>query len=153
MSRAFTKEIDDAPPPPLPERPVSDAPNLVTPAGAQAIEAALAEIETQLAAVTEAEEVERLRRDQRYWLARKASMQVITTPEAPTEVGFGTRVTLDREGKTVSFQIVGEDEADPGAGKLSWTSPLAKALMGATPGDVVVFGPREEEIEVLAVEA
>jgi transcription elongation GreA/GreB family factor len=58
--------------------------------------------------------------------------------------GDGPRETLD---------IVGEDEADPAAGRVSWASPLARALMGAAVGDVVELGDRSPpvEIEVLAI--
>jgi transcription elongation GreA/GreB family factor len=51
------------------------------------------------------------------------------------------------------LHIVGEDEADPAAGAIAWTSPLARALDGASPGDVVEFqaAGHEEEVIVLSV--
>lgn len=75
--------------------------------------------------------------------------------EAPEEVAFGTRVTFRREGgKSESVELVGEDEADPAAGKLSWVSPLAQAMIGALPGEVVELETRTPtvEIQILSVE-
>ena len=70
------------------------------------------------------------------------------------QVFFGASVTVTHLGADeevdVSYQIVGIDEADPGAGRISWISPLARALMKAREGDVVKFqspaGLREIEI-------
>ena len=54
-------------------------------------------------------------------------------------VVFGSTVELiDTSGsETVSYQIVGEDEADIKLGKISYSSPIAKALIGKSEGDVV----------------
>jgi transcription elongation GreA/GreB family factor len=154
MSRAFVKEVDDAPPPPPLERPVSSAPNLVTPRGARLIDETLDRLEAALAEAGE-EEAVALRRDQRYWLARRASARPILPDAEPESVGFGTRVRIRREGTQSEVEIVGEDEADPDSGLLAWTSPLARALDEAEPGDVVelVAGGRTIPIEVLAVSA
>jgi len=153
MSRAFVKEIDDAPPPPLPERPISAAPNRVTPRGARLIDAAVADLEKQLAFSPAPEISAVLRRDLRYWLARQASVQIVPAASAPTQVGFGTRVTIRRGTRTTELTIVGEDEADPSAGLVAWTAPLARALEDAEIGDVVEFeaGGRIEEVTVLAI--
>lgn len=153
MSRAFTKEIDDAPPPPLPERPVSAAPNLVTARGAGQIEAEAAAIERQLGVAADAREIATLQRDRRYWAARLASMQVMPAVTAPNAIKFGTAVELRRTGRTLQMRIVGEDEADPAAGLIAWTSPLAVALDGAEPGESIEFaaGGRTETIEILGV--
>jgi transcription elongation GreA/GreB family factor len=75
-------------------------------------------------------------------------------PEGADEVGFGARVRIVRDdGPEETIDIVGEDEADPAAGKISWASPLARALMGAAVGDRVELGERKPpvEIEVLAI--
>jgi len=54
-------------------------------------------------------------------------------------VSFGATVTYeDEEGKQSTFQIVGADEFDVANGKISWQSPLSKALMGKREGDIVV---------------
>jgi transcription elongation GreA/GreB family factor len=66
-------------------------------------------------------------------------------------VAFGSRVRFARgDGRRQTFRIVGEDEADPRAGSISYVSPVARALIGKAVGDRVVLGGHE--IEVLAVE-
>lgn len=154
MSRAFTKEIDDAPPPPPAERTMSSAPNLVTPRGARLIGAAIAELEAEMTQASE-ERLAELGRDLRYWSARQAVMQVVPPEPDPGTVGFGTSVQIRRGGRVLQLSIVGEDEADPAAGRIAWTSPLARALEGAEPGESVPFeaGGRAEEIDVLSIAA
>ncbi len=153
MSRAFTKEVDDAPPPAMPELPVSNAPNLVTPRGAELIERRLAELDHEIGAAHDAARIDSLRREQRYWAARRATMQVVPAAENPTAAGFGTEVEFRRNGRIGRVRIVGEDEADPANGRIAWTSPLALALEDAEPGDIVELeaGGRADPIEVLAV--
>jgi transcription elongation GreA/GreB family factor len=152
MSRAFTKEIDDVAPLPLPERPISAAANLVTPRGAELIEQELARLGEKLRS-SDAGDGAEIRRDQRYWTRRQASMQVITPDANPTVVGFGVRVRIRRNGRMIEVRIVGEDEADPKENLIAWTSPLAVALNGSEVGDVVELraGGRLEPLEVLAV--
>ena len=54
------------------------------------------------------------------------------------KVVFGATVTiLDEDGDKKVYQIVGEDEIEPGANKISWKSPMAKALLGKTEGDEI----------------
>ncbi|MGF7161622.1 transcription elongation GreA/GreB family factor [Rhodoligotrophos appendicifer] len=68
------------------------------------------------------------------------------------DVRFGMRVTIERDdGRQQSFRIVGQDEADPAKGLISFVSPLAVALLGRRVGDVVTFGPGQAEI--LAIDA
>lgn len=153
MSRAFVKEDADVPPPPL-ERPVSAAPNLVTPRGARLIDAEIARIEAALACgPAEEGEAELLRRDLRYWTTRRASARLVAHRPSPGAAGFGTRVSVRRDGKVSTVAIVGEDEADPESGRIAWTSPLARALDGAEPGETVELaaGGRTVPIEVLGV--
>ena len=62
-------------------------------------------------------------------------------------VAFGSLVTFSRDdGRTQQFRIVGEDEADPSAGSMSYVSPVARALMGKAAGDLVSLGGKEIEI-------
>ena len=58
---------------------------------------------------------------------------------ASGRVVFGATVELEEqdEGATVSYQLVGEDEADIRSGRISITSPIARALIGKVSGDVV----------------
>jgi transcription elongation GreA/GreB family factor len=155
MSRAFVKEDDDAPPPPPLERPVSSAPNLVTPRGARLIDESIAALEREIEAAVGEEAAAPLRRDLRYWLARRASARLVESDPDPEAVGFGARVAIRRGGRESEIIIVGEDEADPDAGLIAWTSPLARALDEAEPGDVVQLaaGGRSIPIEVLRVES
>ncbi len=82
-----------------------------------------------------------LARDLRYWRARLASAQVVARVPAPA-VGFGARVLVRQGGTECWWAVVGEDEAEPREGRLSWTSPLARALMGAEAGDEVALPGR-----------
>lgn len=157
MSRAFIRETDEVPASVAPpELKVSPHPNYVTPRGLKLIDTRLTEVERALADVTDAMEKARLERDLRYWAARRASAQLVEPGSAePGVVGFATRVTISRDnGDPETIEIVGEDEADPTDGRLAWTAPLARAMMGAEEGDVVEAGPRQPpiEVEILKVE-
>jgi transcription elongation GreA/GreB family factor len=153
MSRAFVKEDSDAPEPPRPERPISAAPNRVTPRGARLIAREVEALRARLDVASE-DEIESLRRDLRYWNARLASMRVVPAPLAPDVVGFGTRVTIRRGAATGIVSIVGEDEADPPNDLIAWTAPLARALDGAEVSDLVEFrqSSQRETVEVVAIE-
>lgn len=151
MSRAFVKE-DDGAPQPIPERPISAAPNLVTPRGARLIKEAIAELQAVLARAG-AEEVESIRRDLRYWLSRQATMRIVASVAVPEVVGLGTRVTIRRGSVDSVVAIVGEDESDPPNGRIAWTAPLARALAGAAAGDVVELetAGRREPVVVISL--
>lgn len=151
MSRAFVKETDDLGDD-LPERPVSAAPNLVTPAGLAAIEAGVARLQQDLAAAGEDRAARtRIGRDLRYWTARRGNAQVVEAPSDHSMVRFSATVTIDRDdGRRQSFRIVGEDEADPTQGTLSHVSPLARAMLGRRAGESVRVGDGEIEIVGIA---
>jgi transcription elongation GreA/GreB family factor len=155
MSRAFVKEDDDAPPPPPLERAVSSAPNLVTPRGARLIDETVERLEREIAAAGDSAAAEPLKRDLRYWLARRATAQVVQPETAPEAVAFGARVEIVRDGRVSRIAIVGEDEADPEAGLIAWTSPLARALMDAEAGETVEMeaGGRTVPVELLKIES
>ncbi|MBS0385508.1 MAG: transcription elongation factor GreA [Proteobacteria bacterium] len=150
MSRAFVKDQEDAVED-LPERPVSTAPNLVTAEGLAAIEAEIAALgETLAQAGDDRAERSRIRRDLRYWMARRGSAHLMPPPPDADTVHFGSTVTLDRDdGRRQTFRIVGEDEADPERGTLSHVSPLARALMGRSEGDTVRVAGHELEIAAI----
>ena len=152
MNKAFTRETDDAPPAPQEERPVSSALNLVTPRGARRIKEQIAAIENKHAAEADPVIKSELRRDVRYWLARQSSMQIVTQNTDTNTVGFGTRVTIQRGTSVVTVTIVGEDEADPKAGLIAWTAPLARAIDGAVVGEKVdLEGGRDETVTILEI--
>ena len=159
MSVAFTREEDaEAAAADLPDRPISPHPNLMTPEGLAQIEAALAAARTAFTAAQAqggiAEDrtaMARATRDLRYYGARRATAQLIARPQAPDHVAFGAAVTFARDdGRVQTFRIVGEDEADPANGSVSYVSPLARALMGKSVGDGVVIVGGEAEILAIA---
>jgi transcription elongation GreA/GreB family factor len=92
----------------------------------------------------------RATRDLRYWSARRASAQLTEPAAAADTVQFGRVVEIEREdGRRQAFRIVGEDEADPAQGSISYVSPLARALLGKALGDVAAINGAE--VEVVAV--
>jgi transcription elongation GreA/GreB family factor len=152
MSRAFIKETDEIPE--LPDRPVSAHPNLVTERGLKLIEAAVEEQERALSVAQSSENREKAataRRELRYWAARRATAELQLPPNDFNEVRFGSKVAIARDdGRKQTFRIVGEDEADPTAGTVSYVSPLARALLGKSVGDTVRVGQTEAEIIAIA---
>ena len=156
MSVAFTKEQDaESVAADLPDRPISPHPNLVTPQGLALLEEALAQARAAYAAARQAgvdvqgdrTAMARATRDLRYYSARRASAQLVEPPADNAVARFGSTVTIDREdGRRQIFRIVGEDEADPAAGAISYISPLAAALMGKGVGDEARIGGAEVEI-------
>jgi transcription elongation GreA/GreB family factor len=147
MSRAFVKE-PDSPPDEVLERPQSEHPNYITPEGLERLRVRLKALEGKrdaLGDVTEdpkrQQQLAELERDIHYFQGR-IDRAVVVDPESQSgdEVLFGATVeVLDPEGVTREFAIVGEDEADAGSGKVSWVSPLAKAMLGARVGDIVTW--------------
>jgi transcription elongation GreA/GreB family factor len=154
MSRAFVKEQDGREAEELPDRPVSPHENFVTPEGLALIEAAHDRAHAEHAAALAADDrasLARAARDLRYWAARRASAQVLPAPPDTVQVHFGSTVTIARDdGRRQTYRIVGEDEADPARGTLSYVAPLARALMGKEVGDVVPMGDTEAEIVAIA---
>jgi transcription elongation GreA/GreB family factor len=148
MSRAFVKEDnEDLLGEELPERPVSPQPNYVTASGIEQLRAKVDALQAEHARLKQAEEafdrprLIQIERDLRYFQARLESAIVVDVAAQPRdEVRFGASVkTQDEEGGTHTFTIVGDDEADVAEGRVSWQSPLAKALMGARAGDTVTW--------------
>jgi transcription elongation GreA/GreB family factor len=153
MSRAFVKEQDgDDVFGDLPERPVSEHRNFVTPEGLAAIDAEVERLQAELDAAGEDRGLQgRILRDLRYWRARRGSAEVVPPSAGATEIQFGSTVTIERgDGKRQTWRIVGEDEADPEKGAVSYVSPLARALVGKQVGDVVDVAGSEVEIVATA---
>ena len=154
MSVAFTKEEDsEAAAADLPDRPISPHPNLVTAAGLAQLDAELAKARAAYAAAQAGGDVSadrtamaRATRDLRYYGARRASAQLTMPDLALDTVQFGRKVTFEREdGRRQTFAIVGEDEADPAQGSVSYISPLARALLGKSVGDLANVNGAEVE--------
>jgi transcription elongation GreA/GreB family factor len=154
VSRAFVKEDDQAGAAPLPDRPISPQRNLVTRRGLRVIEHKIAQYQGDLArasAAADREAIGRASRELRYWSARRGTAEVVEPDPATGRVVFGTLVTVRREdGTETSLRIVGEDEADPAAGRIAWTAPVARALLGGAPGDIRALPTGEVEIVSIA---
>ncbi len=147
MSRAFVNEDAGSDRPDLPELPVSPHPNYVTPRGLADLQARLAARQADLAALrARAERLDKLpeaaaERDIRWLEARlKAAITVDPANHDLSEVAFGLLVTVaDEDGRETTYEITGEDEADPALGRIAPHSPLARALIGAQVGDEVTW--------------
>ncbi len=160
MSVAFTKEdsAETAAELLLPDRPIPPGPNLVTAAGLEALKRALREAEQAYDAANLNDDVNERRRqaaapyrDLRYFSERLRTAQVVPPRDGDGTVGFGSTVTFARDdGRVQTYRIVGEDEADPSAGSISYASPIARALSGKMVGDTAVFG--EQELEITGIE-
>jgi transcription elongation factor GreB len=175
MSKAFVKEENGAPEPELP----ATAPrgkNYITPGG-------FARLKAELKQLVEAERPEvvktvawaaslgdrsenadylygkrRLReidRRVRYLIKRLEAAEVVASSGRDTDqIFFGATVSVkEASGRQRTITIVGVDEVDPARGRVSWMSPIAKALIKARTGDTVVLrSPAgKEELEILEV--
>jgi transcription elongation GreA/GreB family factor len=159
LSVAFTKEdsAETAAETLLPDRPVSSHPNLVTAAGLKALELQLRQAREAYEAAQKIEDVNERRRqaatplrDARYFAARVRTAQIIAHPVSTDTVAFGGTVTFRRDdGRVQTYRIVGEDEADPKAGSISFVSPVARLLMGKAVGELV--GSSAQELEIIAI--
>jgi transcription elongation GreA/GreB family factor len=159
MSVAFTKEesAETASETDLPDREISPHPNLVTARGLDALNAALAEATGAYNVAQQIEDVNERRRrsapslrEVRYLTERVRTAQLMPQPSQNDGVAFGHVVTFMREdGRQQTFRIVGEDESDPKAGSISYVSPVARALLGKSVGDVAMLG--KEEIEIVGI--
>jgi transcription elongation factor GreB len=166
VSKAFTRETDDAPAPPVQRRgvPVPE-PNYMTPAGARAARAELAAYLDERSEETGGgdpavsaggagrgapREINEVRI--RELTEHLATAQIIEPPADRSVAGLGAAVTIeDDTGKRTRYRIVGALEADARRGLVFWQSPLAEALYGTRVGDPVTL-PRGGEAEVVAVE-
>lgn len=159
MSVAFTKEesAETASEIQLPDRAISEHPNLVTNEGLVKLRANLLQAQRAYEAVQEVQDVNERRRlgaiplrDVRYYSERVRTAQVMPDPKSADIVTFGSTVTFRRiDGRVQRYRIVGEDEADPKGGSISFASPIAKSMMGKSVGDVVGLG--DKEIEILGI--
>ena len=148
MSRGFVKEDDlEHAGTDLPERPVSAQPNYVTPHGYWLLEQSAEKLDAERALLigkdddAAKQKLAMVDRDLRYYSAKLESAIVVgPSQQAKETVLFGAIVDVeDDEGETRQFSIVGEDEADIATNKVSWASPLAKALISHKVGENVVW--------------
>ena len=163
MSRAFTKEsVDDLAAGELPERPLPVHPNYVTPHGLEQLQARARELQAQHESLGAQsaddsgakQKLREIERDQRYVNAQLERAEVVDPVGQPRDaVHFGATVTIfDGDGKAHRFTLVGDDESDVAAGRISWASPLAKAMLGAKVGDTVKWHRPAGDAEVKIAE-
>ncbi len=148
MSRGFVKEDDlEHAGTDVPERPVSQHANYVTTNGYRQLETLAETLEKQRVDLsskkddqTAMQQLAVVNRDLRYVAARLASA-LITQPNVDSQsVVFGAIVTVEDEvGDSRTYAIVGEDEADIKANKISYTSPLGQALIGHKLDESVIW--------------
>ena len=152
MSVAFRRDSDEEHLEPKFELPIPLGPNLVTARGLALIDDWVADLALRIEASTDETDIAALKRDLRYWQTRQITAEVASIP-AGTRIEFGSRVTILLHGKPRSFQIVGDDEADPAAGLISFTAPLSRAMLGAEAGEVLAFGGIPDAIAILEIGA
>jgi transcription elongation GreA/GreB family factor len=150
MSVAFRRESDEEHKEPRFEIPIPVGPNMVTPAGLMQIEAQVAELEALVAVEADETRLAEAKRDLRYWRTRLATAQV-APPPPDGQAAIGSHVRFRLKGQVKTMQIVGDDEADPASGRISFSSPLGRALIGAEVDDLIDFGGQAEAIEILAL--
>lgn len=149
MSRAFVKETDlEHAGTDLAERPQSPHPNYVTPNGLRQLQQQAAALEQQRQQLlpqqddpVARQQLAVVERDLRYFQARlERAILVDTAKQSVETVLFGAIVSLeDENGNVHEYTIVGEDEADIAQNKVSWVSPLARALIGHKIGETVTW--------------
>jgi len=150
MSVAFRRDSDEEHKEPRFELPLPPGPNLVTDRGYDLIKTRTEELEAAVPAAVSDEHRAELQRDLRYWRTRLATAQI--APEATGEtVAFGTRVTLEQDGRVRHLTIVGHDEADPASGLIAFASPLGRALMGAEAGEDLSVPGSNHSIRVISI--
>lgn len=148
MSVAFRRDCDEEHLEPKFERPIPIGPNLVTAHGRTLIDDRIDSFENKLVGLSE-EDAKPVHRDLRYWKTRRATA-VETAPPADGSIGFGSIVDIRLNGTSRTIHIVGDDEANPKVDHIAFSSPLARALIGAEVGEAMPFHGREDAIEIIA---
>lgn len=150
MSVAFRRESDDEHMEPKFELPIPPGPNWVTARGLRLTREKVEALESVDTAAMDEEATKKHKRELRYWRTRLATAESRPVPDSDS-VAFGTRITyrLNKQEKTVA--IVGDDEADPHQGRISFSSPLARAMMDAEVGEKVDFAGKAEAVEIMAI--
>lgn len=91
------------------------------------------------------------------WLAKRMKAAKVVDPargEDRSRAWFGVTITIaDEDDQERVLTLVGDDEADAGAGRIGWSAPLARALRGAAVGDVrrVALPAGDKEYEVMSL--
>lgn len=166
MSKAFTRESDDAPErpfaAPLPSALPPGAKNYLTVDGERRLRAELEHLQQterpRLVALAEGSEEKRKLPvvDQRIHQLQRSLQTAVVTPSpgaVEDRVCFGATVTVRQGTGEEIYRIVGVDEVDIDRGWVSWLSPIARALLNSRRGQKVrfKFPSGEEELEILSV--
>ena len=150
MSVAFRRESDDEHKEPTFEIPIPPGPNWVTARGIRLTREKVAELEAVDSASMDEDAAKKHKRELRYWRTRLATAQQQPVPDGEA-VAFGSNVTYRQNGQDKSVILVGDDEADPHDGRISFSSPVARAMMDAEVGDKVDFAGKAEAIEIIGI--
>ena len=150
MSVAFRRDCDEEHLEPKFELPIPPGPNLVTRRGFRLIERRADELEQALAGKLDEEQRKILLRDARYWRSRLASAQLAPVSSGD-RVAIGTQVRFDQGGEERLLAIVGHDESDPAAHRLSFLAPLARALLGSEVGEEVDLPGVAQPVTIIAI--
>ena len=159
MSRAFIKENDlehagiD-----IPERPVSNERNYVTPNGLKELQEKLNSLDSERQLLKELESSNskqkkfRIERDLRYFSSRLKSAILVDPSNQDKKIVLFSAIVevLSSKNKKYKFEIVGEDEANIKLSKISYLSPLAKSLIGSRIEDEVIWKKSPEQ-EILTI--
>ncbi|MCH9047846.1 MAG: GreA/GreB family elongation factor [Proteobacteria bacterium] len=161
MSRAFVKEPDgDQAELDLPERPQSEHPNYITSNGLQRMKSTvemLRQERNQLKkedSLSTKNRIKAVEAELRYLEKRlQCAIPVDVSKQVSEEIRFGATVKLvDENVRKYIFTIVGEDEAEPDEGFISWISPLARALVGKKIHDAVIWERPAGNLELKILE-
>ncbi len=172
MSRGFVKEDDQEEAPFIPPRaplPVGVI-NYVTPRGLKQLEEERVSLENERHSIVSKAEAGEIGDDERRrdlavingrWDIlndRIATAQVVELQDDPDEVRFGTSVTFEHlagpmKGKKFTFTLVGVDEAEVKEGRIAFTAPISRALIGKRTGEVAEFqlGPALQKLKILKI--
>ena len=167
MSKAFTREDDNAPElpnlPPLTSTLAPGAKNYITAAGAQKLRDEVQKLvevaRPELAEASDDPDAKRqlARLDQRIMQLEESlqSAEIVPAPEGPADVvRFGATVTVrESDGTETTYRIVGVDETDPDRNWVSWMSPIARALLNGKRGQPIrfKFPSGEETLEIIEI--
>lgn len=161
MSRGFVKEEDQEEAPVIPPRAALPAGvvNYVTPTGYQLLLAEKKELQEEQKNLPKDNETERRRASmvidgKLKLLADRIQTARILSPEKQPkdEIRFGAVVSFQNGKSTMTFQIVGVDEADVKKQKIAFTAPVARCLIGKKTGETAVF-KRGSENQLLKITA
>lgn len=158
MSKAYLGDDDYGQELPLKQREISPNPNYLTPQGQKKLTEDLKSLETEKTTLItnqgfaqSRDRLQYLERDITYLKLRLNSAIVVEPKkQPPNKVAFGAIVTAtDNTNQETTYQIVGEDEANPGEYKISYTSPLGKVLLDTKVGDTVIWQRPKGDLSLL----